>query len=49
MILIYVPFARDIFELEALGLREWIALAIAYAGLSILCFATQSIIRKKFQ
>jgi Ca2+-transporting ATPase len=48
-ILIYVPFAREIFELEALGGREWLALVTAYAGLGVLSFAAKSLVLRKYK
>jgi Ca2+-transporting ATPase len=47
LVLIYVPFARDIFEMEALGVREWIALGIGYAVLAVLSFTAKSIVLRK--
>jgi Ca2+-transporting ATPase len=46
-ILIYVPGIRDIFELEMLGVREWIAIGIALGAVAILSFITKTIIKKK--
>ncbi|MEK6481250.1 HAD-IC family P-type ATPase [Catalinimonas sp. 4WD22] len=47
VILIYVPGIRDIFELEMLGGREWIAIGIALGAVAILSFTTKTIIKKK--
>lgn len=47
VILIYVPGVRDIFELEMLGGREWIAIAIALGAVAVLSFITKTIIKRK--
>ena len=48
-VLIYVPGVRDIFEMEPLGINEWVALAIGYAGLAIISFAAKSVVLRKFK
>ncbi|MDF9796761.1 Ca2+-transporting ATPase [Catalinimonas alkaloidigena] len=47
VILIYVPAVRDIFELEMLGSREWMAIAITLGAVAVLSFITKTIIKKK--
>ncbi len=47
LVLIYVPGVQDIFELEALPLNHWAAIGIAAAGLILLSFITQAIMRRQ--
>ncbi|WPP51358.1 cation-translocating P-type ATPase [Catalinimonas niigatensis] len=46
-ILIYVPAMREIFELEMLGAREWMAIGIALASVAVLSFIAKAITKKQ--
>lgn len=47
LVLVYVPGLQDIFSLQPLELQHWAAIGIATAGLIILSFITQAILRRK--
>lgn len=46
-ILIYTPGVREIFELEMLGVNEWIAIGIALGSVAILSFIAKAITLKQ--